>query len=116
MRDVSGAAIPNVTVTAVMNEQQLTLQPRSPITRVSILFHRSLLPGHYQISFQASGFEQQVRAGLELTVGQDLRVDGSLAIGSVQTKVDVSATAPLVDTVPLLFRGSLTIVALLICL
>ena len=103
MRDVSGAAIPNVTVTAVMNEQQLTRTTQSDNEG----FYRfiGLLPGHYQISFQASGFEQQVRAGLELTVGQDLRVDGSLAIGSVQTKVDVSATAPLVDTVSSTLSG-----------
>ena len=95
-KDVSGAAIPNVTVTALMAEQKTSRTVQSDNGG----FYRfvGLLPGHYQLSYEAKGFETQVRSGVELTVGQELRVDAALTVGSVQTKVDVSAAPPLVDT------------------
>jgi hypothetical protein len=103
VRDASGAAIPNVSVTAVMSEQQLTRTTQADSQ--GFYSYIGLLPGHYQISFHANGFQEQVRSGIELTVGQDLRVDASLVIGSVQTKVDVGTSAPLVNTVSSTLSG-----------
>jgi hypothetical protein len=54
--------------------------------------------GHYTITFDASGFEREVRSNVELTVSQDVRVDAQLAVGSVTNQVVVTATVPLVDT------------------
>jgi carboxypeptidase family protein/TonB-dependent receptor-like protein len=96
VKDVSGGAVPETQVTAVMAEQKTR---RSTATNNEGLYSFvGLLPGHYQLSFSAKGFETQIRSGLELTVGQDLRVDAGLTVGSVQTKVDVGTAAPLVDT------------------
>ncbi len=103
VRDASGASVPNVTVTALMSEQQVTRVAQAD--NQGFYSFIGLLPGHYQISFQAKGFQEQVRSGIELTVGQDLRVDASLVIGSVQTKVDVGTTAPLVNTVSSTLSG-----------
>src|SRR5206468_10368195 len=41
----------------------------------------------------------------ELTVSQNLRVDGGLTVGTVQTQVDVSGAAPLVDTTDATLSG-----------
>ncbi len=103
VRDASGAAIPNASVNAVMSEQQLTRVSKSDDQ--GFYSFVGLLPGHYQISFQANGFAEQVRSGVELTVGQDLRVDASLVVGSIQTKVEVGATTPLVNTVSSTLSG-----------
>ncbi len=102
-KDVSGAVVPGVTVTAVMVEQKTTRT--SQTDDQGFYSFIGLLPGHYEVSFQGKGFETQLRSGLELTVGQDLRVDAAMAVGSVQTKVEVGAAAPLVDTVSSTLSG-----------
>ena len=96
VKDPSGAAIPNVAVTAVMTEQKTNREAQSDEQG----FYRfiGLIPGHYDISFEAKGFEREVRSGVELTVGQDVRIDAALTVGSVQTQVQVGGAAPLVDT------------------
>lgn len=95
-KDPSGAAIPDVSVTALMNEQK-TIRTVQTSDQGFYNFV-GLLPGHYDISFEAKGFEKQLRSGVELTVAQDVRLDATLTVGSVQTQVQVGAAAPLVDT------------------
>jgi hypothetical protein len=103
VKDASGAAIPGVDVTAVMAEQQTT---RTAQTDAQGFYNFvGLPPGHYDISFAASGFDKQVRSGVELTVGQNVRVDSALGLGAVQTHVDVGSAAPLVDTVSTTLSG-----------
>ncbi len=97
VRDPSGAAIPNVTISAKMIEQQTT----RTITTDTDGFYTfiALPPGKYDLTFEAGGFQKQVRTGIELSVKQNLRVDAELTLGSVETQVTVGAEAPLVDTV-----------------
>jgi len=57
-----------------------------------------LLPGVYAIAAEKSGFTQQSYTGLQLTVNRDLIFNVILRVGSVTEKVDVSASAPLIDT------------------
>lgn len=97
VRDPSGAAVPNTTVTATMVEQQTS---RSIKTNDEGFYDFVGMPsGHYEIAFEANGFDQQVHSGLELTVSQNLRVDAALSLGSVGSHVTIGAAAPLVDTV-----------------
>ena len=97
LKDPSGAAVPGASVTAVMVEQQVTRKvqtdPEGFYTFVA------MLPGTYQISFEAGGFQKLVRSGVRLTVNENIRVDGTLTLGSVETQVNVDEAAPLVDTV-----------------
>jgi hypothetical protein len=55
-------------------------------------------PGTYEITFEAKGFKKQVYSRVEVTVNQNMRVDASLEVGSIETQVTVEATASLVDT------------------
>lgn len=96
VRDSSGAAIPDVTVTARMVEQQAVRTSRSNPEGFYTL--AALPPGKYEMTFEAQGFQRQTQTGLELTVGQNLRVDSALEVGSVETQITVGAQAPLVDT------------------
>jgi outer membrane receptor protein involved in Fe transport len=103
VRDTSGAAIPSVTVTAKMVEQQAV---RTTTTNAEGFFNLlALPPGTYEMSFEVKGFERQVQTGLELTVGQNLRVDSSLKVGAVETQVTVGAQAPLVETTSATLSG-----------
>src|SRR5712691_6308160 len=96
VKDSSTAAIPNVAVTAKMLEQQTTR-----VTQTGSDGHYNFLavpPGTYEIAFEAKGFKKQVYTGVDVTVNQNLRVDASLEVGSIETQVTVTSTAPLVDT------------------
>jgi hypothetical protein len=96
VRDSTGSVLPGTTVTAVMTEQTTT---RTTQTDNEGFFNFIAMPaGHYTITFDASGFEREVRSNVELTVSQDVRVDAQLAVGSVTNQVVVTATVPLVDT------------------
>ena len=97
VRDPSGAAIPNATVTATMVEQQ-TVRTAQTDAEGSYSF-QAMPPGHYDIAFESQGFQRQLSSGQQLTVGQNLRVDAALVVGSVNTAVEVGSSAPLVDTV-----------------
>src|SRR2546423_411306 len=96
VKDASGAAIPDVTVTAKMVEQQVT---RSTTTNAEGFYNiLTLPPGTYELTFEIKGFQKQTQTGLALTVGQNLRADSTLQLGSIETQVTVGAQAPLVDT------------------
>jgi Carboxypeptidase regulatory-like domain len=103
VKDASGAAIPDVTVTAKMVEQQAS---RTGQTNAEGFYNLlSLPPGKYELTFEVKGFQKQTQTGLELTVGQNLRVDSALQLGSVETQVNVTSQAPLVDTTSATITG-----------
>ncbi|MFL6452002.1 MAG: carboxypeptidase regulatory-like domain-containing protein [Bryobacteraceae bacterium] len=55
-------------------------------------------PGTYNVRAAAPGFQTTVQNGVELTVGQSVRVDLALVLGSTATEVQVTAAAPLLNT------------------
>src|SRR5271168_4474827 len=55
-------------------------------------------PGLYNVAITASGFGTSEFHGVEVLVGQSASVDVELKIGDVATRVDVTATAPLLNT------------------
>jgi hypothetical protein len=103
VKDTSGAAIPGVTVTAKMVEQQTTRNAQTNSEGFYDLL--ALPPGKYEMTFEVRGFQKQTETGLELTVGQNLRADSTLQLGSVETQVTVGAQAPLVDTTSATITG-----------
>src|SRR4051812_22785985 len=71
VKDPSGAAVPNVNVTAVMVEQQTK---RTATTDAQGFYNFVAMPnGHYEVSFEVNGFDRQVQSNLQLTVNQNLR-------------------------------------------
>ena len=55
-----------------------------------------LLPGKYDVQIEARGFEISVQRGFVLDTRAEVRVDFTLIVGTVQTKVEVTgATAPI---------------------
>src|SRR5262245_53391809 len=96
VRDPTGAAVPNATVTAVSEEQQLTRSTASDTTGFFNLL--SMQSGVYEITVSAAGLEKQVQRGVRLTLGENLRVDFTLKLGSLQSEVVVSSAATLVNT------------------
>jgi hypothetical protein len=55
-------------------------------------------PGTYRVSAEIQGFQPAVRDGVELTVGQSVRVELALALSAISTEVQVTAQSPLLNT------------------
>ena len=85
VRDSSGAAIPNATVTARMSEQQLVRT--APANSEGFYQLLALPSGTYDVTVEAPGFQRQTQTGLALTVNQNLRVDSTLQVGTVESQV-----------------------------
>jgi hypothetical protein len=55
-------------------------------------------PGIYSVSAEAPGFQTVRRNGIELTVGQSVRVELRLSIETASAELEVTAEAPLLNT------------------
>lgn len=96
VRDQTGAAVPNTSITVVSAEQQLTRSTNADATGYYNLL--AMPSGNYEVTAQAEGFEKQVQNGVRLTLGENLRLDVALKVGSVQSEVTISSQAALVNT------------------
>jgi hypothetical protein len=57
-----------------------------------------LAPGTYRLTVEAPGFKRMVRNGITVRTGETPRIDVVLELGSVTESVNVSGSAPLLDT------------------
>jgi hypothetical protein len=96
VRDPSGAVVPGATVTAVLTQQGVSRRAES--NAGGFYSFQALLPGTYTLTVEKAGFERLERAGVTLTVNQNVRVDLSLRVGAVTQGVTVTAQATLVNT------------------
>ncbi len=58
-----------------------------------------LLPGTYTLEAESKGFKKFVRPGIQIRVGDSVRVDIALEVGDQTQTVEVTAETPLLDTV-----------------
>ena len=96
VRDPTGAAVPGATLTFVSTEQTLTRTATSDPTGFYNLL--AVPSGSYEVTTVADGFDRTLQGGVRLTLGESLRLDVTLKIGSVQSEVTVASTATLVNT------------------
>ena len=95
--DPSGAGVPQAKIT-MLNEG--TNSTSTAVSDASGDFTVAFLPvGVYTVSIEASGFKAQKQTGIELGAGQRVGAEYRLALGNVSEVVEISASAPLVNTV-----------------
>jgi hypothetical protein len=68
----------------------------------------NLLPGTYTIRTESKGFQAVERPNVLLEVGKDIRVDLTLTAGQETQTIDVTASAPVVDTTGYSLGGTLS--------
>jgi len=94
--DTSGAVIPGVKVTVANLEKGIN---RQMTTNSTGEYDAAKIPlGTYQVSAEAAGFQKLVRTGINLDVGQTLRVDLQLTVGQVTQEVTVTGGVTKVNT------------------
>jgi len=93
--DLSGAIVPNATVSATNTE---TGAVRETVADGAGRYQMSLLPvGSYEIHAKKNGFQEAVRTGIQLAVNQSATVDLTLQVGESSQQITVNEDAPLVS-------------------
>jgi hypothetical protein len=96
LTDDSGAAVPDAQVTISNADRGFT---RVVSSDSSGFYSLNRVPiGSYSITIEKSGFQRTIRTDINLNVGQTLRVDFQLKIGTVAEKVEVSGNPVAVET------------------
>ncbi len=94
--DQAGAMVPNAQVVLTNSGTGFT---RSVTTNASGQYSAPTIPtGSYTVTVEVTGFQKLVRSGIELTAADALTVDLELRVGSVAETVNVTATAPLLQS------------------
>jgi hypothetical protein len=92
--DPSGAPVVSATVSAKDLE---TGAVRSVSTKDAGRYEILSLPvGRYEIKVAKAGFEDSVRKGVELALGQEASIDFHLQVGTVSSEITVTGDAPMV--------------------
>jgi outer membrane receptor protein involved in Fe transport len=90
--DESGAAIPK---TAVSITNVATGVTTNVATNVQGIYNApNLLPGNYQVTVSAPGFQTAIESGVILTVGSQQVLNIAMKVGTVTEKVEVAGQAP----------------------
>ena len=58
----------------------------------------NLLPGEYQVTISAKGFNTLTRSGISMTVGAQRTLDVTMQIGASSNQIEVTADAPAIQT------------------
>ena len=94
--DPSGAPIPAATVTTKDMERGAV---RSTVTDDAGRYLVLALPvGQYEVRATKAGFQEGIRSGIHLLVGQEATVDLRLQVGEVREALTVTEEAPMVST------------------
>src|SRR5580704_4633844 len=94
--DPSGALVPGVSVTIV---SQGTGLKRSIATDTAGEYRFAGLPiGTYSLRIEKTGFQSQIREGIELTSAAEVAINSQLAIGDLSQETTVNASAAIDST------------------
>ncbi len=92
--DAQGLAVPGATVTATGPQGARTTVTDSE-GRYNIAF---LTPGVYTVRAELSGFKTSEQRDVTVRLGQTVDVDMRMEVGGLTETVEVSGTAPVIDT------------------
>ena len=93
--DATGGAVPNAKVTVVNNGTGFT---RAGDTNEEGLYVIPNLPlGTYTVTIQKEGFSAEKHTNIQLDAGTEAAIDSQLKVGTVDTQIEVTAGASLVD-------------------
>src|SRR5262245_23965722 len=94
--DSSGGAVPGASVRAVNNETNVAT---SAVTNAQgnyeLLY---LLPGVYNLAVEHAGFKGSSQPGITVRIGDRIRIDVRLEVGSITESVQVTAQAPVLES------------------
>ncbi|HET6929789.1 MAG TPA: TonB-dependent receptor, partial [Candidatus Acidoferrum sp.] len=94
--DRQGLAVPGAEVSIAGNSLAVS---KKTTTNAAGAYEVPALPvGAYALTISHEGFRTQVINNLEITLNRTIRINVTLEVGTVQQKVEVSGTIPLLET------------------
>ena len=103
--DEQGGALPGVAI-VITNEETGAFREVTSGSDGSY-FASQLTPGRYRMAAKLASFRTFERGGLLLAVGKTLTINVTLALGSLEETVRVTAESPLVDTTSVKVGGNI---------
>ena len=94
--DPSSAAIPKATVHLINTDTNL--ERTTTTDQQGAYVFAEVLPGHYILDVDASGFARYEQKGFELLVNLPETINVRMKVGAATTTVEVTAQAPLLNT------------------
>src|SRR6516162_6575782 len=94
--DPSGAAVSSANITIINSETDISRVTTSDTAGNYLVL--ALPVGNYKVKAAKAGFQESIRGGIELNVGQEVSVDLRLELSAVKAAVTVSEDAPIVNT------------------
>ena len=96
VKDTSGAVLPGVTITA---KSVATNEIRTTVSGSDGLYRLTNLPrGTCEVSAELQGFRTLRQSDVLLTVGDTVKLDFPMEVGTVSESITVKGQAPLVNT------------------
>jgi hypothetical protein len=94
--DTTGASVPaaRLTITNTATNEEHT----ASTSNTGEYQFLNLIPGSYRMSVEKEGFSKLVREGITVSVQGEVRVDGSLSVGTASQTVEVSSEVAQLDT------------------
>ena len=94
--DQTGGALPGATVNVRSIETDIT---RTLTTDADGRYRAAgLEPGQYEVTVELTGFQSTRRPDIRLSVGQNLTLNVTIGVGTIQDVVTVSGESPIIDT------------------
>ncbi len=94
--DASNAVVPNAAITVTNTATNTSVNAQTDADGSYLV--PFLLPGPYRVTAEAAGFKKAVRDGIEVRVQDRLTVDLVLQVGATSEAIEVTASAPLLET------------------
>jgi hypothetical protein len=94
--DPTGAVIPGATLTLTNTSSGVAL--RAEAGKSGDYIFLSVPVGQYKLQTQAAGFQESIADGINVQLNATVSYDVHLSVGSTAQSVEVTASAPLVDT------------------
>jgi hypothetical protein len=94
--DVNGAAVPGADVQAMQTDTGVNLHTVS--SDAGLYVFPSLPVGIWTVTVEKTGFKKTVRSGIQILIAERQALDMQLELGDVKQTVEVSGTAPLLQT------------------
>ena len=96
VRDSSQAVVAGARIVATNTDTNLS---RETVSGIDGSYRILALPaGRYNVTATASGFQQYTTTGIDVKVNDQLRIDVTLQVGSIQQEINVAANAVQVET------------------
>ena len=94
--DASGGVLPGASIT--VTNPQTGVAATEEANTAGVYVFPNLLPGTYNVKVELQGFQSAVRNSVELQTQQTVRLDFSLAIGTIEETVEIVGSSPMINT------------------